>query len=417
MTLTLALAERSRSPLDAASTDYLRALTLTNVAAALGDLGRFEDVAARLPVDPETPPGAAFVHAVHLHARTQDDFHPAGRVHVGGVALAATLALAQDAGTRFLDCVAAGYEAMCAVACVYAADAQARGYRPTGMFGPFGAAASAAAALGLDAERTATALGLAAARSGGTNQSWLAGTDEWLLEIGYAARSGVEAALMAEAGVTAAPDALEGAAGWARAFFADDGAARLADAIAAPRSYVREVAQKPYPVSGIAQVATRLACDAHSEGSFPEGVEVRMSEREAQYPGSANRGPFRSRSDALMSVAFCVACGLSDGTVRLGRLDAPRELESLVRRVDVVPDASLAEGTATLAYGSNGDRRDVTASATEILYAQIGDESLAAAPLARRSEAPEATVAAARTSLEAENPNAGEILELLRRRR
>jgi 2-methylcitrate dehydratase PrpD len=414
VSLTLALAERSREPADEPSLAYLRALSLTNVAAAIGTRGRFEDIAGRLPLDPLSVPGAAFIHAVHLHARTQDDFHPTGRVHVGAVALAATLALAEDAGDRLLDCVAAGYQAMCTLACVYAPAAQARGYRPTGIFGPVGAAASAAVALGLDIAGTANALGLAAARSGGTNQSWLSGTDEWLLEVGYAARSGVEAALLAQQDVKAAPEALEGRAGWARAFFDDEGAARLAAALEVKRSHLLDVAQKPYPVSGIAQVATSLACEAHAWNvAFPDEVEVRMSEGEAAYPGSANRGPFRSRSDALMSVAFCVACGLTDGTVQLGRLEAPHELEREASRVRVVPDRGLAEGTAILEMGPTGARR-LTATAQDILYAGWEDEALSAGPLARRSEASEATVAAVRIELAQVRPDAVRLVGLLR---
>lgn len=416
MSLTRQLAERLSGAVDEAAVDYLRVLTLTNGAAAIGDLGAFGNLQTRLPVDPQTPPGAAFVHAVHLHARTQDDFHPSGRVHVGAVTLAASLALSEHARGRLYECLSAGYETMCAIACVYAPDAQQRGYRPTGMFGPFGAAAAAGVALELDTDGIATALGLAAARSGGTNQSWLAGTDEWLLEVGYAARSGVEAALLAQAGVTSAAHALEGSAGWARAFFDDDGASRLVSALAGPRSYVREVAQKPYPVSGIAQVATRLACDAYDPAAtFPDGVEVRMSEAEAQYPGSANCGPFHSRSDALMSVAFCVASGLSDGAVRIGRLDAPQELAEHVKRVEVVPDPQLAEGTATLAFDGNGSHHESRQTSAQILYAGWDDQSLNAAPLALRSEADIAAVASLRQALEPQYADATDIARLLRR--
>ena len=50
--------------------------------------------------------------------------------------------------------------------------------------GAVGAAACASVALGLDLDGTANAIALAAARSGGTNQSWISGSDEWMLELG-----------------------------------------------------------------------------------------------------------------------------------------------------------------------------------------------------------------------------------------
>src|SRR5262249_7588194 len=152
-----------------------------------------------------------------LHARTQDDFFPAGRSHVGAVTLAAALALADETEERLLPAVAAGYEVMCVGAEAYAPIAQAVGLRPSGVFGPLGAAATAAIVLRLDAAGVQTAIGLASAASAGTNQAWLSGSDEWLFVVGAAARAGVEAALFARAGAAASPLALEGTAGWAKA--------------------------------------------------------------------------------------------------------------------------------------------------------------------------------------------------------
>src|SRR5699024_264953 len=122
------------------------------------------------------PSGNAFIGAMALHGRTQDDFYPHGRVHVGAITLAATLALADDAGDRLLECLAAGYDTMCLVAESGSSYVQTRGLRPSGIFGPLGAAASAATALGLDEAGVANAIGLAASLAGGTNQAWLSGT-------------------------------------------------------------------------------------------------------------------------------------------------------------------------------------------------------------------------------------------------
>jgi len=260
VTVAHALADRALYGPAQADVDRLRTLTMCNLAAAGGELGSMGKLIEALPLDRSRPPDAAFLYGMRLHARTQDDFFPAGRVHVGAVTLAASLALADSSERRLVEALGAGYEVLCIVSAAYSARAQASGLRPTGVFGPLGAAASAAVALDLDRAGAANAIALAATLAGGTNAAWLAGSDEWLLEAGVAARLGVEAALFTQAGAHASPEALESAAGWARAFFDDEGAGMLIETLAAAETGIRAVAIKPYPVSGIAQVPTHLAC-------------------------------------------------------------------------------------------------------------------------------------------------------------
>lgn len=408
------LASRALAPVSDADADVLRTLTLTNVAAGIGDRGDIDRVVAALPLDSDrTPSEAAFLHAARLHARTQDDFYPEGRVHVGAIALAATVALADRAGERTLDCLAAGYRAMCAVAAVHSADAQRRGLRPSGVFGPFGAAAAAAVALGLDEDQTANAIALAAAAFSGHNQAWVSGTDEWILEVGAAARAGVEAALFTEAGVKGSPEAIEGRAGWAAALFGEMGAERLAASLEGAPLGPGVVATKPHPVSGIAQVPTQLACDVRERtgGAPSERVVVRVSPIEHNYPGSSNRGPFNSRSDALMSIAFCVACGLLDGAVPLRRLEDPNaaDVRALIERISVEPDPALEENEAVVEAGG------VTAEgrAAEILFPAWAEMSADGDALARRSEADAGAVHAARDELIKTAPEAGRLRRIL----
>lgn len=412
------LAALAREPLAGADADALRTLTLTNVAAAIGDRGAVGEVVARLPLRAERSPAeAAYLFAAQLHARTQDDFYPEGRVHVGAIALAATAALAEQAGDRALACLAAGYRVMCATSAAYSTEAQRRGLRPSGVFGPFGAAASAAVALGLDESQTANAIALAAASAGGHNQAWVSGTDEWIFEVGAAARAGVEAALFTRAGARASDEAFEGRAAWGAAFFGEAGAPRLAAVLDGGAPPVGVVAVKPYPVSGIAQVPTALACGARDglDGAAPEQVVMRVSPIEHAYPGSANRGPFRSRSDALMSIAFCVTCGVLDGAVRLARLEEPNhpDLVALIDHVEVRPDPALEENEAAIEVRA-GDRVVTRAATTaDVLFPAWSELSADPAALARRSEADEAAVAAAGAELGGRAPDARALRRIL----
>jgi 2-methylcitrate dehydratase PrpD len=416
-TLAESLAERALEPVSEADADTLRTLTLTNVAAGAGDRGAMSQLLDRLGFDARRAPDAAFLSGAKLHARTQDDFYPEGRVHVGSITLAAAVALADSVGDRTLPALAAGYRVMCAIADAHTTEAQARGMRPSGVFGPFGAAATASVALGLDAAQTANAIALAAATSAGHNQAWISSTDEWFLEVGAAARSGVEAAIFTRAGVTAAPDAIEGRAGWASALFGDRGAGTLATALSERQLGPGVVAVKPYPVSGIAQVPTHLACVLHSDldGEQPASIRVLVSPIEHAYPGSTNGGPFPSRSSALMSIAFCVACGALDGTVRLDRLENPAAdgLGQAIATISVEPDPSLDENEAILiASMSDGREEQRSARAADILYPAWSELRDQANAVALRSEAPAPPVREAAQELDGAAPRAAVLRRL-----
>ncbi|MHB1808617.1 MAG: MmgE/PrpD family protein, partial [Solirubrobacteraceae bacterium] len=373
-----------------------------------------------LPMDSgRSPSEAAFLGTMALHARTQDDFYPEGRVHVGAITLAAALALADRAGERLLDCLAAGYEAMCRTATAYSALAQASGLRPSGAFGPIGAAASAAVALGLDEEGVANAIALAAALCGGTNQAWLSGTDEWLFVVATAARTGVEAALATVAGVEASPHAFEGDAGWVSAYFGDVGLEPLLEAISASESSIGLVACKPYPVSGIAELPTELACRAREQLGQRRyrSIEVFLAPAETRYPGSLNRGPFQSRSDALMSVPFVVAASLLDGAPRLDVLERPGELAGRgVEPADVrvSADPSLAESEARLELeDASGERFSAHVEGHEVLFPTFAELSADAQALAWRSEASEELAHQTLAELAKPNPDARAVRRLL----
>lgn len=417
MTVAQALADRALRPPAGVDVDRLRTLTMCNLAAAGGELGAMGKLIESLPLDRGRPADAAFLHAMRLHARTQDDFFPAGRVHVGAVTLAASLALADSSGPRLVEALGAGYEVLCTVAAAYSPRAQASGLRPTGVFGPLGAAASAAVALDLERDGVANAIAMAATLAGGTNAAWLAGSDEWLLEAGAAARLGVEAALFTQAGAHASPEALESSAGWARAFFDDDDARSLVEELEAAEAGIGSVAIKPYPVSGIAQVPTHLACEARRghAGEEPPAATIRISEEEASYPGSTNSGAFVSRADALMSVVFCVACGLLDGKVRLDRLERPNESRALevAARVELVADPRLEQSRAILQLGVNGGGVATEASADELLYPSWPRSASDPEAVASRSEAPTRFVVAVRDELARTRPSAVALRALL----
>src|SRR5687768_5391416 len=148
---------------------------------------------------------AALVNGTSIHAFELDDYHQA-KLHAGAVVIPAAVAIAEKLGSdgkALVTAIAAGYEVM--IRSSLALDpsaARLRGWHITGICGPFGAAAACAVLMGLDAERTAWALGLAGTQGAGLWAFNADGTMSKRLHAGKAAHSGVLAAELAQLGFT-----------------------------------------------------------------------------------------------------------------------------------------------------------------------------------------------------------------------
>ena len=120
------------------------------------------------------------------------------------------------------------------------------GWFYSSVFGAFGAAAAASKLLNLDETQTLHALGIALSQAAGTQQPLLERSLTKRLQTAYAARSGVEAALFAEAGVTGPAQPLEGSSGIQALYTGLDRATLLdglGTALRVPRNDAEEVPQ------------------------------------------------------------------------------------------------------------------------------------------------------------------------------
>ena len=389
MSLALELADDALRAAKAADVQLLNTFLLSNLVVAAGARPQEPLLGAIATFTDDNTSGRAYRLSARMHFRTQDDFDPGGRVHVGAVVIPAVLAID---GASVLEPMAAGYSVLTRVARIYRDEAEARGLRPTGMFGPIGAAAAAGVALGLDRERLGSAIAISTTMCAGTNQSWVDGTDEWLLVVAATARAGVEAALAAQTGVQGAQWAFEGQAGWAPAFFGDSDAALLAKAVGDDSFGLDHVSVKAFPVSGIAQVPTTLASSMGKRFDFrtPERLEIRVPPREFNYPGSSNRGPFKSRSDSLMSIARCGALAYANGRIPLHLLAGPPldNEEAVLEVIDLVSDSALAEGAAELRVSMKGHEVALTGHDAELLHPTWDDLTDDLEGLAERCEVP-----------------------------
>jgi 2-methylcitrate dehydratase PrpD len=163
--------------------------------------------------DAVAAPTAAFANASLSQALEYDDTHNESIVHMSSPAVAASLALAETrsvSGRDLILAIAVANEISCRVGSVSSGQFHRRGFHPTGLFAPFGIAVGAGQILGLDAERLAWAAGTAGSCAAGLLECWVDGTQTKFLHSGFAAQSGVMAALLAQAGVTGPPKVFEG---------------------------------------------------------------------------------------------------------------------------------------------------------------------------------------------------------------
>src|ERR1700722_6720971 len=192
-------------PANRFAVDYARSQAADGPAAVLGGGVRL------------VPTLAALVNGTAGHALDFDDIG-LGAGHVSVAIVPAVLAVAELTGAdgaTFVDALAVGYEVAHRLTTMYTdtrLGPYAAGYHKPSVYSVFGATSGAARLLGLTADQTAHAFGIAASQSGGLRANF--GTMTKPLHAGLANRTGVEAALLAQAGFTASPEILEQRLGW-----------------------------------------------------------------------------------------------------------------------------------------------------------------------------------------------------------
>jgi 2-methylcitrate dehydratase PrpD len=170
---------------------------------------------------------AALVNGVASHALDFDDTHFAHIGHPSVAVIPAALAIAElrgASGLQFLHAALIGAEASIRVGVWLGRSHYQAGFHQTATAGAFGATLAAGRLLQLDVGQTVHALGLVSSRAAGLKSQFA--TMGKPMNAGSAAANGVEAALLAAAGMTSDPHALDGAQGFAATHAgARDGAA------------------------------------------------------------------------------------------------------------------------------------------------------------------------------------------------
>src|SRR5438477_2615299 len=159
---------------------------------------------------------AALVNGAAGHALDYDDVNLVIPGHPSVTILPGLLALAEQrrsSGQEVIAAFVAGYETACRIGAALRPGHYDRGFHATGTVGAFGAAAACAHLLGLDAEATARALGIAGTQAAGLKSQF--GTMCKPFHAGKASQSGLLAARLAARGFSSRPDLVECEQGFA----------------------------------------------------------------------------------------------------------------------------------------------------------------------------------------------------------
>jgi 2-methylcitrate dehydratase PrpD len=165
--------------------------------------------------------GAALVNGTAAHGEDYDDTFEGGPVHSGAVIVPAVLAVCEReglGGDRLLAGIATGVEVLCRLSLVAPQATHRAGFHPTAVFGAVAAAAAVAASLRLPADAVASALGVAGSMASGIIEYLADGAWTKRMHAGWAAQSGLRAALMAREGFVGPRTVFEGTDGLYRAF-------------------------------------------------------------------------------------------------------------------------------------------------------------------------------------------------------
>jgi 2-methylcitrate dehydratase PrpD len=297
---------------------------------------------------------AALANGAAAHSLELDDVSNESSSHPGAAVFPAALAaaeLAEANGEKLIEAVVAGYEVMIRLGkALTPASHYARGFHPTGTCGAFGAAAAASKILGLSRGETVNALGIAGSQAAGSMEFLTGGSWVKRLHPGWAAHSGMVAALLARRGFSGPATILEGRFGFLHAHSDSPEPGKLTVGLGESFEVMR-VSLKPYaccrykqgPIDGILKIMKENNLRA------PDVAEVKLGILKAGFPivvepREAKYSP-RTVVEAQFSMPFGAAVAILYGRASLdeyteANLKSP-EVREMMKRISCVSDPEL----------------------------------------------------------------------------
>jgi 2-methylcitrate dehydratase PrpD len=294
---------------------------------------------------------AALINGMAAHVLDFDDCSNTMGGHPSAPVLPAIWALAEETGKdgeAFVTAYVAGVECETKIGRAVNFHHYEKGWHPTATLGAFGSAAACGHLLGLDPERLANALAIAASTASGLKANF--GTMTKPFHVGHAARNGLLAALLARNGMNANPAALEDSQGF---FLVYNGAGNFA------AERILQEWGKPYDVvePGIAFkrhpccASTHPAVDAMLElrsryDLTPDSIALVESWTHPRRLKHTDRPNPQNGLDGKFSVQYVLARALAEGIISLDHFSDVAVFDPAIRELmDRVKAASDPRAT------------------------------------------------------------------------
>ena len=270
--------------------------------------------------------GAAFGNGTAAHGEDFDDTFEGGPVHAGAVIVPAVLAIGERYridGKAALEGIAVGIEVMCRLGLVAPKMVHKAGFHPTAVFGAMGAAAAVGKALKLDQKQIVDALGVVGSMASGIIEYLAEGTWTKRMHAGWAAQSGMRAALLARAGFSGPRTVFEGVHGFFHGF-ANTTTGNF-DAVTGDfgtRWLTQTLAFKLYPCGTMTHPYIDCARRLGARGIKPDDVVEMVCDvgegtvHRLWEPLAAKQTPKNGYSGKF-STPYCIAAGFIRGNVGL----------------------------------------------------------------------------------------------------
>ena len=270
--------------------------------------------------------GAAFVNGTAAHGEDFDDTFEGGPVHAGAVIVPAVLAACErhhPDGPAALVGIAVGVETICRLSVVVPKAVHKAGFHPTAVFGAMAAAAGVGAALKLTPRQLVDALGIVGSMAGGIIEYLAEGTWTKRMHAGWAAQSGLRAALLARAGFIGPRTVFEGVHGLFHGFaHTTKGDYDALTGGFGERWVTETLAFKPYPCGTMTHPFIDCARRLATRGIKAEDVKELVCEvgegtvHRLWEPLAAKQRPPNGYAGKF-STPYCIAAGFVRGNVGL----------------------------------------------------------------------------------------------------
>jgi 2-methylcitrate dehydratase PrpD len=292
----------------------------------------------------------------------RDDMHLAAGAHIGVMIIPAALALAECkrwSEAMLLKAIVAGYDMAVALGCAVRAEGCCnQHFRPSGIIGAFGAAATGTVNdKAMSVEAIASALGLAANSATGLNEWAWAGGLEMTTQMGAASRAGITSYDLARQSFSCSKTVLEGPDGLFAAYGCGEHATTVfRDWLATSPVGTGILGARFKPVAGCnflqtpAMVALAMSNKLQDDLGQVQRIKIFTTTAAKQYPGCDSQGPFQRVQQTKMSLQYAVAAvlmfGSSDESIYYHF--SHHRLRTLIGKchviVDTLFDQQLAEG-------------------------------------------------------------------------